>query len=203
MHGVPLLMDGLSSAMRSSKPHVLFEWSERARHFNQRIVPLRPPPDPEVASELAELRMLRREARGDWLATPRAAELRDDLRRRQWSETSAAGIESLVTMDELREALEPGTALLSFVWSEGRMVCLVVTADIAQVIEIPAWQAAHAVLGGRDLTSTCRHRCVRVRSQPWSGNPWMTGCARSPMRFLPRRSPSRAPTDSSSPRPAC
>ncbi len=77
MHGQRLLMDGLSSAMRSSKPHVLFEWSERARHFNQRIVPLRPPPDPEVASELAELRMLRREARGDWLATPRAAELRD------------------------------------------------------------------------------------------------------------------------------
>ena len=92
--------------------------------------------------------MLRGKARGDWLATPRAAELRDHLRRRQWSETSAAGIESLVTMDELREVLEPDTALLSFVWSEGRMVCLVVTTDIAQVIEIPAWRAAHAVLGG-------------------------------------------------------
>ncbi len=51
-------------------------------------------------------------------------------------------------MDELREVLEPGTALLSFVWSEGRMVCLVVTTDTAQVIEIPAWRAAHAVLGG-------------------------------------------------------
>ena len=111
-------------------------------------MPLRPPPDPEVAAELAELRVLRGKARGDWLATPRAAELRDHLRRRQWSETSAAGIESRVTMDELREVLEPDTALLSFVWSEGRMVCLVVTADIAQVIEIPAWRAAHAVLGG-------------------------------------------------------
>ena len=46
MHGQPLLMDGLSSAMRSGRPGVLFEWSERARHFNQRIVPLRPPPIP-------------------------------------------------------------------------------------------------------------------------------------------------------------
>ncbi|MET0781366.1 MAG: CHAT domain-containing protein, partial [Microbacterium sp.] len=148
MHGQPLLMDGLSSAMRSEKPDVLFEWSERARHFNQRIVPLRPPPDPEVAAELAELRMLRGEARGDWLATPRAAELHDDLRRRQWSGTSAAGIEALVTMDELRGALERDTALLSFVWSEGRLVCLVVTAGTARVIEIPAWRAAHAALAG-------------------------------------------------------
>jgi tetratricopeptide (TPR) repeat protein len=148
MHGQPLLMDGLSSAMRSGKPQVLFEWSERARHFNQRIVALRPPPDPEVAAELAELRLLRGEARGDWLATPRAAELHDHLRRRQWSETGAAGVESLVTMDEFREVLDRHTALLSFVWSQGRLVCLVVTADIARIIEIPGWRAAHALLSG-------------------------------------------------------
>ena len=37
-------------AMRSARPNVLFEWSERARQFNHRIVPVRPPPDPEVAA---------------------------------------------------------------------------------------------------------------------------------------------------------
>lgn len=148
MHGQPLLMDGLSSAMRAAKPEVLFEWSERARHFNQRIVPLRPPPDPEVAAELAELRVLRGEAGGDWLATPRAAELHDHLRRRQWSGTSAAGVEQHVSMDEFRALLDPDTALLAFVWSEGRMVCLVVTAQTARLIEIRAWRTAHALLGG-------------------------------------------------------
>jgi len=148
MHGVPLLMDGLSSAMRSARPEVLFEWSERARQFNHRIVPVRPPPDPEVAAELAELRVLRGDSVGDWLATPRAAELHDHLRRRQWSETSAAGVESHVTMDELRAVLDDDTALLSFVWSEGRMVCLVVTTDVARVIDIPAWGSARTLLGG-------------------------------------------------------
>lgn len=148
MHGQPLLMDGLSSAMRSARPDVLFEWSERARQFNQRIVALRPPPDPDVAAELAELRVLRGQSAGDWLATPRAAELHDHLRRRQWSETSAAGVESPVTMDELREALDEDTALLSFVWSEGRMACLVVTRDVARVIDIPAWKTTQALLPG-------------------------------------------------------
>ena len=148
MHGQPLLMDGLSSAMRSGRAEVLFEWSERARHFNQRIVPLRPPPDPQVAAELAELRVLRGEARGDWLATPRAAELHDHLRRRQWSETSSAGVESRISMEAFRATLDGGTALLSFVWSEGRMVCLVVTSGLARVVEISGWRAAHALLGG-------------------------------------------------------
>ena len=120
MHGQPLLMDGLSSAMRSAKPDVLFEWSERARQFNQRIVPLRPPPDPEVAADLAELRVLRRRPRGiGWRhrARPSCTII---SARRQWSETSAAGVESPVTMDELQGALDADTALLSFVWSEGR-----------------------------------------------------------------------------------
>jgi hypothetical protein len=46
------------------------------------------------------------------------------------------------------------------------MVCLVVTADIARVIDIPAWRAAHALLGGLrsdlDMSAT-------VRSGPLAG----------------------------------
>lgn len=148
MHGQPLMMTGLSSAMRSGSPDVLFEWAERARHFNQRIVPLRPPPDPSVAAELAELRILRAEASGDWLSTPRAAALRDHLRQRQWSETAAAGIRDHMSMDEMRAALDPDTALLAFVWSEGRMVCLVVTADSARIVPIPGWPTARTMITG-------------------------------------------------------
>ena len=148
MHGQPLLMDGLSSAIRSGRPEVLFEWSERARHFNQRIVPLRPPPDPAVAADLAELRVLRGEGSSDWLTSPRAAELHDHIRRRQWSETAAAAVEPIVAMSALQEALGDETALLAFVWSEGRIVCLVVTAREAQTIDVPDWDDLRAMLRG-------------------------------------------------------
>lgn len=148
MHGLPLMQDGLSSAMRSGRPDILFEWSERARHFSQRIVPLRPPPDPEVAADLAELRVLRAESTGDWLATRRAAELHDHVRRHQWSGTGAAGVRVRVTLDELQGALDADTALLAFIWSEGRMVCVVVTAQTARVIEIDGWIAARGMLRG-------------------------------------------------------
>jgi tetratricopeptide (TPR) repeat protein len=148
MHGQPLLMDGLSSAMRSARPEVLFEWSERARHFNQRVIPLRPPPDPAVAAELAELRTLRAEGSNDWLAAPRAAELRDHIRRRQWSETAAAGVESSLTMAGLRNTIDRDTGLLAFVWSEGSMVCLVVTTDKAEIVRIPQWPHAQSMLAG-------------------------------------------------------
>ena len=39
-----------------------------------------------------------------------------------------AGVRA-VTMAQLQDALDADTALLSFVWSEGRVVCLVVTAS--------------------------------------------------------------------------
>jgi tetratricopeptide (TPR) repeat protein len=148
MHGQPLLMDGLSSAMRSSRSDVLFEWSERARHFNQRIMPLRPPPDAAVAASLSELRVLRGESSADWLTTPRAAELHDQLRRRQWSSTGAAAVEPIVDMDALRAALGDDTALLAYVWSAGRMVCLVVTATTTRTIELPGWSGVRAMLTG-------------------------------------------------------
>jgi hypothetical protein len=148
MHGQPLLMDGLSSAMRSGRSDVLFEWSERARHFNQRIMPLRPPPDAAVAASLSELRVLRGESSADWLSTPRAAELHDQLRRRQWSSTGAAAVEPIVGMDELRAALGEDTALLAYVWSAGRLVCLVVTATTTRTIELPGWSGVRGMLTG-------------------------------------------------------
>ena len=45
MHGSGAHAAGLGSAVRSGRPDVVFEWSERARHLSQQVVPLRPPPD--------------------------------------------------------------------------------------------------------------------------------------------------------------
>src|SRR4029078_1544984 len=59
MHGSGLIREGLAAALRSRRPEIVFEWSERARHLGQQVVPLRPPPDPGMAGELAELRRLR------------------------------------------------------------------------------------------------------------------------------------------------
>ena len=70
MRGSGLITTGLSSAVRSGGHDVIFDWSERARLLSQQILPVRPPPDPTLAADLAELRVLRAaEPDGDWLAT--------------------------------------------------------------------------------------------------------------------------------------
>ncbi|GAB3603658.1 CHAT domain-containing protein [Microbacterium aureliae] len=149
VHGLPLMMAGLSSAMRTGRADVLFEWSERARHFSQRVVPVRPSPDPAAAADLAELRSLRAESGpGDWLATPRAAELHDRVRRRQWSATGSDGLDDHVSMAELAAMLDDDTAVLSYVWSAERVACVVVTSGGAVVREIPEWPRVRAVSAG-------------------------------------------------------
>jgi tetratricopeptide (TPR) repeat protein len=148
MHGRPLLMEGLSSAMRSARPDVLFQWSERARNFSQRVVPLRPPHDPETASDLAELRQLRSEAPVEWLSTARGSLLQDRVRQRQWSSTAAAELSSVVSMDALQDRLGPDTVVLAFAWSDGRLACVVVDSSSARVVEIADWSTAQRNLSG-------------------------------------------------------
>lgn len=54
--GRDLAEEGLRLALRSGRPSVLLEWSEIARATALRSRPLRPPADPELAADLAELR---------------------------------------------------------------------------------------------------------------------------------------------------
>lgn len=147
MHGQPLMMAGLSSAMRSGRADLLFDWSERARHFNGQVVPLQPPPDPDLAADLAELRM-RRAAGGDWLGDPRGRELQERVRARQWTATRAAGVEERVSLAELQARLEADTAVLAYAWSEGALACVVVTGTHARVVALPGWKRARAALPG-------------------------------------------------------
>ncbi|WP_396657209.1 CHAT domain-containing protein [Microbacterium sp.] len=149
MHGVPLLMAGLSSALRSQRPELVFEWSERARHASQQVVPLRPPPDEEAAAALAELRMLRSEASGaEWLASERAAELHDLVRERQWTSTGSAGVHRRVGLAELQGALDDETAMLAYVWSEGVLACVAVRRDRARLVPLPDFAEVRAALAG-------------------------------------------------------
>lgn len=149
MHGTGLIFAGLESAVRSGRPDVIFEWSERARHLSQQVVPLRPPPDPELARELAELRMLRAEHAGqDWLSLPRAAQLRESARQRQWSATGGAADEALIDLDHLAEQLGDEDALVSYVNSGTDIVALACRGADARVVAITSTANVRRLLAG-------------------------------------------------------
>ena len=149
MHAVPLLTAGLTSAVRTGRPDLVFEWSERARHPSLQVVPLRPPPDGETAAALAELRALRAEDPGSaWLDSPRAAELHDRVREHQWSSTGAARVEERARLAEVQEELDADTAVLAFVWSNGVLECLAVTSTDARIVPLPEWPTVRGTLKG-------------------------------------------------------
>ncbi|GAB6858702.1 CHAT domain-containing protein [Microbacterium xylanilyticum] len=161
MHGAGLLYAGLGAAVRSGRPEVVFDWSERARHLSQQTVPLRPPPDPGLAADLAELRMLRSEAvSGDWLAGPRAAALSAQVRQREWSSIGRAGGRRRITLAELQAGLDPDTAFVAYAYQREGLVAVAVTADEARVVDIPRWPAARRAMAGLradlDVSATVR-----------------------------------------------
>lgn len=148
-HGRNLIVAGLASAVRTRRPDVLFEWSERARHLSQQVVAIRPPQDPQSAADLAELRHLQADdPTGAWRRDPRLAALEERARERQWSGTGAAGIHRRVTLESLRGALDDRTALLNFVYSGEVLTALVVTRDRARIIDLPGWGAVQRMLPG-------------------------------------------------------
>lgn len=167
MHGNALMLAGLTEAVRSGRPDVMFEWSERARHLSQQVVPLRPPPEPSVAAELAELRMLRADdPSGAWLSDPRAADLRDRARERQWMGTGTASFQGHVTLDGLLPALGGDAALITYVYTGEAMAALVVTAENVTAIDIDSWPTVQRAMPGlrADLDMS-----ASIRSGPMAG----------------------------------
>lgn len=147
MHGSTLVLAGIATAVRSRDPALVFEWSERARHLSLQVTPLRPPADPAQAAELSELRMLRADAGGaDWTTDPRAVELGERLRRRQWTTTGAGDLERRVELEEAATALGDDTAIVSFVFTGGGLACVAATSARAEVVELPGWEGARGEL---------------------------------------------------------
>lgn len=161
MHGQGLLLAGIDAAMRSRRPELVFEWSERARQLSQQVVPLRPPPDPGLAADLAELRMLRADLPGaDWLSDPRAVALGDRVRQRQWTTTGGADVEARADLAGVQARLDADTAVLAYVFGTAGLSCVVVTLDGAEMVDLPEWEAVRAVLPGLradlDMTASVR-----------------------------------------------
>lgn len=148
MHGTDLMFTGLAAAARSRDPRILFEWSERARHLSQQVAPVRPPHDPQLAADLAELRMLRADLAGsDWTADPRVRTLRDRVRDRQWSATGTGANRGRLDLVATRERLDPGTAVLAYVYTGADLLCVVVTPHGASIVEL-SWPRIRAALDG-------------------------------------------------------
>lgn len=161
MHGLGLMLIGIDAAVRSGRPEQVFEWSERARQLSQQVLPLRPPPDPELAADLAELRMLRADlSEADWLTDPRAIALGDRVRQRQWASTKAHHVEEHASLASVQAHLDDETAVLSYVFGSAGLSCVVVTSAEATLVDLPEWVDARAALAGLradlDMAATVR-----------------------------------------------
>ncbi|GAA1860944.1 CHAT domain-containing protein [Microbacterium koreense] len=148
MQGLGLIGIGLTSAVTSRDPAVVFEWSERSRHLNAQVVPLRPPRDPEVAAHLAEIRRLRLADPGsDAAADARAASLLDRARAQLWAGAASDDTHARVGLDHARERLADGDALFCYVFDGKRLVALVVTATSVRLVDLD-WARVSALLDG-------------------------------------------------------
>jgi tetratricopeptide (TPR) repeat protein len=148
MHGNGLMFEGLAAAIRSRRPDVLFEWSERARHFAHQVTPVRPPRDPEHAADLAQLRLLREEVGIASDADPRVREVRERIRRRQWATAGDTETVPRVDLETLRGGLDSDSAMLTFVYSRDTLVCLAVPASGAPRIVLIDWSSVRARMTG-------------------------------------------------------
>lgn len=148
MRSTGLMGAAVASALDSGRIDVAFEWSERARLSHQHVLPLRPPPDPALAADLAELRAIRSAAPdGNWLADPRAATLHDRTRARQWAATAGADATERISLDEAQASLRSGEAMISFVFDGARLAALVAQPGDAVLVPL-AWPAIRAALDG-------------------------------------------------------
>ena len=145
-HGIRLASRGLSLAVDSAKPEVLFEWSERARMLASRVQPVRAPEDEQIVADLTELREMAAESgRRD---PEREAELRQRIRERAWQHRGSGAVADPVTLPELQTALDTGTALVAYVVTGDRVVALVVTTDAATWVDLGERERVDALLGG-------------------------------------------------------
>jgi tetratricopeptide (TPR) repeat protein len=138
-HGRTLARRGLGLAVESGETDVLFEWSERSRMLASRVQPVRPPSDPQLAADLAELR-------GE--VTPeREAELREQIRQRAWRVKGSGQVSDPISLPELRKRVG-GRALVAYVVAAGRIVAVVATDDSSARIDLGDQAALGSLLGG-------------------------------------------------------
>lgn len=141
-HGRQLAADGLRTAVLSGRPALVFEWSERARTLVSQVTPVRPPSNPEVQAELAELRQLTatepdpRSAEGR-----RAAELRAQIRQHAWFAEEGREVLKPASLDELQGGLaDADAALVAYLATASQLTALVVTPSDARLVGLGPYE---------------------------------------------------------------
>lgn len=147
--GRALALAGIRESLASGDPDLVLEWSERARQLASRVVPVRPPADAEAAEDLSRIRRLTMVE--PETGSPEEAELkrlRERVRRRAWLGRGSGEVGAVAEPGELREALGPTDALVSFVWDRARLHALVVTSDESTVIDLGDHRPVLELMGG-------------------------------------------------------
>jgi tetratricopeptide (TPR) repeat protein len=161
-HGRDLAVQGLRLAVEDGRPGLAYEWSERARALVGRVVPVRSPADPQVASDLAELRWLQgaEQDRSPWEAR-RVAKLQARVRQRSWYGEGGGTVGEPAPMDAVQEALaECDAALVAHLVVDDRVAAVVVTGDDARFVELGRARGLRDRLDAitSDLTMAAAHR---------------------------------------------
>ncbi len=139
--GARLARDGLAEALRDGRLPGVFAWSERVRATSARIVPVRPPADPQASALLARLRQLRaaeREQRlGGGQVDPElrheSRRLEQEVRQRSWRQVGREQVVEPVGLETVRAQLGPDATLVSLMSVGNRVHALTLTAKRAEV----------------------------------------------------------------------
>ncbi len=147
-HGRRLAVRGLRLAVASGEPHVLFEWSERARTLASRVQPVRVPADDDVQAHLHELRSLASVEDPSKSSASRQAELRERVRERAWQHRGSGEYDEPAALSDVQERLGEGRALVAHVVTSRDVVALVVTDTSATVVHCGSRSELDALTGG-------------------------------------------------------
>lgn len=154
-HGHGLARLGLRIALDEGRPELVLEWSERARALASRVLPVRPPVDPELAADLSELRMLGDDQKA------RREQLRARIRQRHWYGEGGGDVTEPVGLSRLQERLgRHDAALLAHLVLDDRLHALVVTEHSAVVRELGSASEVRRLLdrAAADLDTAAANR---------------------------------------------
>ncbi len=173
-HGRALALRGLSLAVADGRPDVIFEWSERARALASRVASLRPPADPTAAEAMTELRRKQGalESGGDRRLDREVVALREQVRRRSWSDRGSGQLADLVALPDLRAVLgDADGAMVAYVYADGNCHALAVTATSVGVVPLGDVASLRTHLDGleADLDMAASRLPARMKSAVIAG----------------------------------
>ncbi|MPZ97658.1 MAG: CHAT domain-containing protein, partial [Propionibacteriales bacterium] len=129
-HGRDLAKRGLSLAVRSRRPDVVFTWVQRARALVSRLPPVTPPDDAQARDALEELRQVRVALQSDVgkALVTRRRQLEEQIRQQSWHNLGPGVVTGEVTLDQMQAELAAHDGcLVAHLVAHGTMHALVVT----------------------------------------------------------------------------